>query len=185
MKIFIAAVLLLPVFYSCNNQEANKKIKTNADSNKTVSKTDTTFSPGNYFKFVNDSVVLPAFEIDLQLSAKAEQKLKSAKETIIVKAYFSGVPKDTTSKAYKKWGEMGMMDPEIELSGSRIAKFENIKFSKKLYDSIADKNIRLLINIYSGRRSSENNLLDCDILEDSVSGIANKKFVLKGKLIGE
>jgi hypothetical protein len=128
---------------------------------------------------------LPTFEIDLQLSAKAEQKLKTDKETIIVKAYFSGVPKDTTLKEYKKWGEIGMMDPEIELSDSRAAKFENIKFSKKLYDSIADKNIRLLINIYSGRRSSKDNILDCDLLEDSLSNIKDKKFTLKCKLIAE
>lgn len=179
-----AIFLLITVFYSCNDQQI-KKINSGTDSTKTVLKIDTPFSPDNYFTFINDSVVLPTFEIDLQLSDKAEQKLKATKETVIVKAYFSGVPKDTTSKAYKEWGEIGLMSPEIELTSSRTAKFDGIKFSKKLYDSLADKNLRLLINIYSGRRSSKDNILNCDILEDSLSNIKDKKFILKGKLITE
>jgi hypothetical protein len=186
VKKIIISFLFPAVLYSCNNKpEAEKKPVANDDSSKVLSKADTGFSANNYFKFIGDSVVLPTFEIDLQLSPKAEQKLKSAKETVIVKAYFSGVPKDTTSKAYKKWGEIGMLEPEIELSDLRTAKFDGVKFSKKLYDSIANKNLRLLINIYSGRRSSKDNLLNCDILEDSLSNIKDKKFVLKGKLIGE
>ena len=40
-------------------------------------------------------------------------------------------------------------------------------------------------NYFSGRRSSENNILDVEILEDKMSVVKGKKYILKGKLIGE
>jgi len=75
---------------------------------------------------------------------------------------------------------------EIELSGkNRIARFEGLKFPKKLYNKLADKDINLLINVYSGRKASEDNLLDCGIMEAKVSKLANKRFALGCKLIAE
>ena len=116
---------------------------------------------------------------------KANRKLKKDKETIIVAAFFTGQPKDTTSEMYRLNGEINVAYAEKELKDDRIARFEGVKFSKALYDSLADKDIQLLINIYSGRRSTNVNLLDCDILQDKMSALKEKKFVLKGKLIGE
>jgi hypothetical protein len=39
--------------------------------------------------------------------------------------------------------------------------------------------------VYSGRKSTNVNLLDCDILQDFVSVVKGKRFLIKGKLIGE
>jgi hypothetical protein len=145
-----------------------------------------TASPVNdasYLVFTGDSVLIPPFEIDVSLSTKAEQKLKKDKETIIVKAYFSGIPKDTTIEEYKKTGSLSLASAEKELFAGRTAGFAGIKFSKALYDSLGDKNITLLINIYSGRRASKDNLLNCDILEDKMSNLKGRKFTIKGKLI--
>ena len=121
----------------------------------------------------------------MNLSSKAEEKLKAIRETIIVAAYFSGIPKDTTIKDYVKYGELAINSNERELSDNRIAKFEGIKFSRTLLDTIPAKNMNLLINVYSGRRSAKDNLLDCDILNKPISEIKGKKIILKGKLIGE
>ena len=147
------------------------------------------FQNSGYLKIVGDLVEVPYFEIELKLSEKAEEKLKTDNETVIVMAYFTYFQKD---KIYpEKYqdkvdsnGELILLSYPIELTDKRLAKFENVKFSKDLYDLFGEnKDIDLLINVYSGRKSSEYNLLDCDILQNSMSEIKGKKFTIKGKLI--
>ena len=60
-----------------------------------------------------------------------------------------------------------------------------IKCSKAKYDSLADKDIRVLVNIYSGRRSTADNLLDCAILSQKMSVVKGRTIPLTGKLISE
>ncbi len=44
---------------------------------------------------------------------------------------------------------------------------------------------QLLINVYSGRKSSPNNLLDCGIYEGSFQAIQGQSIPIACKLIGE
>lgn len=88
-------------------------------------------------------------------------------------------------KEYVKNGEFAIGSREKELRSERVAKFEGIRFSKILYDSLVPKSMVVLINVYSGRRSTDVNLLDCGILQDSIHLVAGKRSLLKGKLIGE
>jgi hypothetical protein len=44
---------------------------------------------------------------------------------------------------------------------------------------------QLLINVYSGRKSSPNNLLDCGIYEGSLAAIQGQSIPISCKLIGE
>ena len=147
------------------------------------------FQSSGYLKIVGDLVEIPYFEIELKLSEKAEEKLKTDNETVIVMAYFTYFQKD---KIYPEkyqdkvdfGGELMLLSYPIELTDKRLAKFENVKFPKDLYDLFGEKkDIDLLINVYSGRKSSEYNLLHCDILQNSMSEIKGKKFTIKGKLI--
>ena len=140
---------------------------------------------GNDFVEEKDSFLIPSFEIKLILSDIAEKRLTIQKESVIVKAYYSAIPKDSTIEASHKWGKYSLFDRSIELTASRTAKFENIKISKKTYESLTNKNIEVLINVISGRRSSDKNILNCDILEDRLSNLKNKKVSLTGRLIGE
>ncbi len=179
-------LLILIFLFSCASHEDQKNnyiLNKDTVNKKPAVKTDTSLLNIGYYKPDGDSLIIPSFEIEVSLTAKANQKLKDNKETIIVAAFFTGQPKDTTSKQYLENGEMGIAYSERELSNSRIAKFDGVKFSKSLYDSLADKDIQLLINIYSGRKSTDVNLLDCDILQDKMSNIKNKRFNIKGKLI--
>ena len=184
---FGTAILIIVLFFSC----ASKKRRTdNAGTDKpdslALSKSDS-LSPGNaaYYKMAGDSLIIPSFTIEVALSQKANEKLTSNKETIIIAAWFSGQPKDTTTREYAESGEMFIKSAQIELNNNRLANFEGIKFSKASYDSLADKDIRVLINIFSGRRSATDNLLDCTILTEKMSAVKGQKFTLKGKLIGE
>jgi hypothetical protein len=181
-------IFLIFIFlFSCTSHD-EKKSKYNAGKDtlnkNSLAKAHTKLlSDTAYYKFKGDSVIIPSFEVEVSLSSKAKQKLQKDKETIIVIAYFSGQPKDTTSEEYLRSGEMDITTSRIELSDSTVAKFEGVKFSKSLYDSLADKDIQLLINVVSGRKSTNDNLLNCDILEDKMSKIKGKRFTIKGKLI--
>lgn len=134
---------------------------------------------------VGDSLIVPPFEITVQLSEMAENKLKAINETIIISAMFSGIPKDTTIKEYMESGEFPIGEQMLEIQGQGTARFVDAKISKKDFEALSDKDIQVLINVYSGRRSDPNNLLDCDILQEPISKVRQQKNVLKGKLIGE
>ncbi len=180
----LLVILFLSTLFSCLSNTENKTTNNNSDP-ATGIKPETIQPIENYFVEEKDSMLIPSFEIKLSLSDSAEHLLRTRKESVIVKAYYSGVPKDTSAKDYKEWGKIFLPSRSIELMQSRIAKFHNIKISKETYNSLADKNIEVLINVFSGRRSTENNLLECNILQDKISNIRDKSFTLTGKLIGE
>ncbi len=183
INIFLAAVILI----SCStppNQKQNGDEKPAVDSIPAVKKTDnipTTLIDG--YKVAGDSLEIPSFEIQVQLSDRAEQKLKAMKESIIVTAYFSGNPKN--KKLISEDGQFPVASGSVELTVSRVANIQGIKISKANFEQLTDKDIQVLINIYSGRRSTQDNLLDCDILEKQISQIKGQRSILKGKLIGE
>ena len=168
---------------------------TNSNNNNHPNEITTDEKPGNndlkrsavtefgYFKPDGDSLIIPTFEIEVNLSPKAKAKLSKNNETIIVSASFIGMPRDTTSKDFKNSGEMGIAGKDIEIRSGSIANFENIRFSKSLYDSLADKGIQLLINVFSGRHSSPDNLLNCGIIQEKMSKVKGKIFTIDCKLI--
>lgn len=135
------------------------------------------------FVLSKDSVLLPEFEIELKLSEKAEKKLKAQNESIIVRAHFSGIPKDTAMSEYLKYGSVNIGSYGVELFDKRIAKFENVKISNDAFELLSDKNFEVLINIVSGRRSSQFNILSVDILQGKIDSIRTKRHILNGKLI--
>jgi hypothetical protein len=137
-----------------------------------------------YLQLDGDSILIPDFEIEVSLSPKAEKKLKEDNENVIVSAMFSGTPKDTLSNEYQFMG-LSVKNYDIELTTQRIARFDKVRFHSSILNKLSDADIFLLINVFSGRRSSENNILDVEILEDKMSVVKGKKYILKGKLIGE
>jgi|SRR6478736_6373027 len=132
-----------------------------------------------------DSMLLPPFEIEVTLSDLAKEKLNADKETIIVNAYVSGEPKDSIDIQINEMGLLNLAANEIELDKPGVAKFDKITISRKAYEALANKDFEILINIYSGRRSSEYNLLNAEILQEPLSAVAGKRHVLNAKLIKE
>lgn len=116
------------------------------------------------------------------LDRKAEKKLKEDNESVIVKAFFSRIPKNPTEEENNLDGDRFLCSKEIELFFSRTVQFKNIKFSKKLYNSLLDKDIKLLVNVFSGRRSISYNILDCEDISEKMSIAINKTFTINGKL---
>lgn len=134
---------------------------------------------------VGDSILLPAFEIEVTLSDAAQKKISYDKETIIVKAYLSGQPKDSAAIEVSEMGLLFLAEAQVELEGAGVARFDKVNVSKEAYEALADKDFEVLINIYSGRRSSEYNILNADLLQEPISRVTGERHALHAKLIGE
>ena len=181
-KFLIFMLLFLNACSNSNNNNHPNEITTNEKPASSDLKRSAANEFG-YFKPDGDSLIIPTFEIEVNLSPKAKAKLSKNNETIIVSASFSGIPKDTTSEDFLNSGEMGIAGKDIEIKNGSIAKFENIRFPKSLYDSLSGKDIQLLINVFSGRHSSPDNLLACGILQEKMSKVKGKTFTIDCKLI--
>ncbi len=145
------------------------------------------YQNSDYLKVDGDSVSIPSFDIVLEVDEKAKEKLKKEKESILILAYFSGKPKEESAKEYPEFaqvGEISLAKSSLEVSSGYTAKIENIKFSKAIYEDLADKDINLLVNVVSARKSSNENYLDCGIIQGKMSAIMGKSFTIKCKLIG-
>jgi hypothetical protein len=129
----------------------------------------------------------PQFQVAVKLSDKAESKLRTQNETVKVIAYFSGQPNGTLA-AKVLTSEQGRIDlgvSAIELNGSGAADFSKIGFSPKHADLVQNGDYQVLINVVSGRRSSQLNLLECDSAGGKLSTIQHKTLNVQCKLIGD
>jgi hypothetical protein len=175
-NIFFYLIVLFVIISSCNNNSKKKNIAIKSEEVLENSKNIKSENQKN----IGDSIEIPSFEIDLNLSEKAEKKLADDKETLIIIANLFGESKSDPNGE----GPFSLAVSEIELTDSRKAIFKNIKYSKSDYDLIKG-DIWITVNVISGRKSINKNFLDVDFLEEDLEKIINKKFILKGKLIEE
>lgn len=132
------------------------------------------------------TVDFPGFTIHLSYSASALETLTSRKETVIAAAYVAGTPKPHTPR--RLIDDIGRVDFDpihVEIPPGQDALFSTIKLDKPTLDHLDAQGPQLLINIYSGRKSSGNNLLDCGIYEGPLSSAHEKNIQIACKLIGE
>src|ERR1700721_172756 len=113
------------------------------------------------------------FTVEVSFSEKARQRLTESKETIVAISYFTASPrKDASLKAYRKLlsrpGPLGLGEVEVEAKPGESLKFGAIKLDRSASAVIDDQGPQLLVNVVSGRRSFENNLLDCGIFEGAL-----------------
>ena len=175
----LAASILLASCLHTDKQKSSLAKDTTAGKNNNAD----TLKTAGYYKFEGDSVIIPPFEIELSLSPRATEKITKARETIIVNVFFNGTPKDSSKSKLEEDGSFYVSYAEKEIVYGQVARFDSIKFPKKIYDQLADKDIDMTVNVYSGRKSSRDNLLNCELLADKISNTANKRFIIKGRLI--
>jgi hypothetical protein len=132
----------------------------------------------------------PNFSVVVTFSQEALAKLTGLKEQVTVAAMYSGAP---TKEAEKKKisdeiGEVGLGNEELTrpLAGRQ----ETFVFTGKTFQTKRTKWIQpgtaaLLINVYSARKVSDDNLLDCGLFQDTVVVANSKPIEIACKLIGE
>lgn len=127
-----------------------------------------------------------SFTVKVTYSQKAMDKLVAAKETVIVTGYLNASPIAGTPKKYVDHvGQLDIGEVHREIAPGAIATFTGVKPDQAMVKWIDRQGPQLLINVYSGRKSSPNNLLDCGIYEGSLAAIQGQSIPISCKLIGE
>ncbi len=134
----------------------------------------------------NTAAPSTGFRVNLALSDAAKRRLLENKESIIVAGYFTGSPKHDALKKYvDEMGEVGLGNVQAEVAPGENASFKEINLKSDALEQIDEQGPLLLINVYSGRKSSKNNLLDCGIYQGPLKSVQGKNIPIACKLIGE
>ena len=123
----------------------------------------------------------PGFAVTISLSPRAAAGLANPKETIMISA-------DANAKGRRLQDDMGQIvlapSQKDEIPGAGVAQFHGPKYDKNLLADVDANGLQVLINVFSGRHSSPDNLLDCDLFQDKIA-LAAKGIEIHCKLIGE
>ncbi|MBZ0088314.1 MAG: hypothetical protein K8F33_09485 [Thermomonas sp.] len=127
-----------------------------------------------------------AFSVDITLSPPAAQQLSRHRETIKLAAFYYGLPKPGLPEGIdNEMGQVFLGETELEIPGADgRADFDGkgVQTSRLRY---IEGEPQINLNVYSGRRSSEDNLLDCDFFEDAVRVAHAAPLKIHCKLIRE
>jgi hypothetical protein len=125
--------------------------------------------------------------VNVHLSEAASTKLIDNKETIIVAGTFTGHPKQGTEARYLdiKSGDVVLGDVKQEIRPGETAIFDQLNLNPDALARIDSQGPHILTDVYSGRRSSEDNLLDCDDYDGAFESIRGRTIVIRCQLIEE
>jgi hypothetical protein len=127
------------------------------------------------------------FSVSVRLSDVAKKKLVESKETIIVAGDFAGHPKQGTERRYLdiKSGEVDLGRIEAEIHPGETAAFNDLKLNPHALGLIDSHGPNILISVFSGRKSSKGNLLDCEAYDGSLDSVHGRTIEIPCQLIGE
>jgi hypothetical protein len=181
-SIFTAGLIVLALAFSCQSETKQPEAQPPVD---TPAAADTTaVAVPDFYQTAGDSLVIPTFEVAVWASPKAAADLKKRKETVIVSAFFWADPIDPKKKEMGEDGEVFVLKKDVELSGANLtARFEGLKFDKNLLKQMDGTDIHLLINVFSGRKSTDDNLLACGLVDAMASNFRNHRYVVACPLI--
>lgn len=199
MKLNLSILSFLAFFLLLNCKENTKKIVNDDQSpngHPTKEQTDKKLPiEKTQLKIAGEKVIVPNFTLEVNLSDEAVKKLQNSKESVIASFYLYGDVKDENllPEEFKKvLGPTGVKLTSMDLEKHNIGqtnKFDVIgmSFPKKLYDLLADKDILIGINVYSGRRVFVDNILYMEAYDSKISDIIDhSSFInLNGRLLTE
>ncbi|MDR0184060.1 hypothetical protein [Lysobacter arvi] len=145
-------------------------------------------------KAAETNSVSNAFDVEITLSPAARERLVSQRESLVVSADYFGYPSAQAQAqgvpgSENPWLTLHRMQVELDgerLNGTPVAHFPAVAFdAKQLASTEAPDAPQVNINVYSGRRSSPDNLLDCAMFQDTLAVASRAPIRLSCGLIGE
>ena len=155
---------------------ANMLAASSAHSQRSKSKDD---------DYSDKTVSVPDFTITIKLSPQAVRRLLDLHESIKVLAMFDGDPLPGQGHYNAPMRDVYLGSDEKLVDENYGARFDSAKISKRHWDQLENKDFYVTINVFSARKSSKNNLLDCDDREGRVSTFAGRTTEVHCRLIGE
>lgn len=132
--------------------------------------------------------VLPnpfAFDVDVVLSDAAGKRLKESEESVIVAAmYYADGKEDVPPDLLNEIGVVDIGRAQIELAAAGRAAFDGSAVLRERLGFV-EGDPQVNVNVYSGRRASPDNLLDCDLFQDAVRVAAANPVRIACRLIEE
>ena len=127
------------------------------------------------------------FSVNVQLSEPAREKLTDSKETIIVAGYFTGHPKEGTEARYLdiKSRDVNLGDVQQEIWPGQTAVFNQLNLDPDAVSRIDSRGPHILIDVFSGRKSSKDNLLDCEDYDEQFESLRGRTILIHCRLIAE
>ncbi|BDU18366.1 hypothetical protein [Lysobacter auxotrophicus] len=135
-----------------------------------------------------------AFAVEVSLSPAARERLGAQHESLIVSADYFGEPSaeaiaQRVPGSENPWLTLHRAQVELEgatLDGNVVARFPAVSLdAKQLAWTDAPDAPQVNVNVYSGRRSSPDNLLDCGMFQDTLAVAAQSPVRISCGLIGE
>jgi hypothetical protein len=130
----------------------------------------------------------PAFKVAVSLSPRAAARLAHPRDTVLVSAevYGEATPLGVRRRMADEMDWI-QFPPEtkVELQAAGVAVIPPRRYDSGKLAYIEGGKLQVLINVYSGRRSGPDNLIDCGIFEDSIDVAARAPIQIACKLIGE
>ena len=117
------------------------------------------------------------FDVQLTLTPRAAEKLASTDEAVIVSAMYFGMPVSDTAPGLDEHGmEIGLGGDDVEVAPqSALVVVPGAGFDATNIASVKGEP-EVLVNVYSARKTHENNLISCGIYQGPIS-MAQKKPV--------
>ncbi|MCF8509297.1 MAG: hypothetical protein K9G83_11205 [Hyphomonadaceae bacterium] len=117
-----------------------------------------------------------AFDVALTLTPRAAEKLVSTKERVIVAGMFWGAPNAAAKSTADEMGQIPLGEDLVEVAPENAT----ITVPAASFDPAQLPNVegapQVLVNVYSARKTHEDNLLSCGIYEGPVA-MAQKQAV--------
>ena len=160
----LLAILFTVLLVACGKTEV-PEIAANSDSSKPTSFT---------------------FSVQVALSDAAKKQFETSGESVIVAAMYFGGGK--TGVAESEFNDVGLIDlgrAEIELSGEGNAALDGHAVLRERLD-LVEGDPQVNVNVYSGRHSSPDNLLNCGMFQDAIKvAVATTPIKIDCRLILE
>lgn len=168
MRYSVSLLGLLPLLFGCSSPTASPQ----------SGSAQTTDQPRN---------IGAPFCVNVQLSEPAREKLTDSKETIIVAGYFTGHPKKGTEAKYLdiKSRDVNLGDVQQEIWPGQTAVFKQLNLDPDALSRIDSQGPHILIDVFSGRKSSKDNLLDCEDYDDQFESLRGRTILIHCRLIAE
>jgi len=125
------------------------------------------------------------FAVNVTLSQKAEATLEARGEAIVVRAMYSGKPIPSKVSKADEDGMIDLGDEDAIIPGRNGQAV--ITGSKVIRSAIGwVKAVDVLVNVFTARRTTPDNLIDCGIFEDTLAKAqVTGPVAIACKMIGE
>lgn len=128
----------------------------------------------------------PGYTVSISYSPKSLAELTRRRETVIVASYLSGWPKaDAPKNLISDIGDINLGTNTTEVPSGQPARIPAVHFDAATLTQTDGRDPELLINVYSGRKSSPDNLLSCSISQGPLAAVENTTIPITCKLIAE